>query len=304
MKKISVLWICLFLIFSYGTLVPIQTVSAGSLPPPDDGIDGLQYIDGDWNVTGTESYTNETIVLTGNLTIMPGGSLTFFNTTLKMNCSANGTYHINVTSGGSFYIYDLDNDNTTTEDASVITSNYSDGMHRFHFWVKRDANFTMINSELHECGEKYVSNDKLGLYIEANNSIVQHSLFSDNEFGMFIVASNLTISNNTIENNTWGGLWVYQTSNVTVENCLFRWNPNSAALEIRSSSDVIATDNILYENGNTIDIEYSSNITIKNNTLFSSLEDGMYIVMSSDVVIRDSTIQNQLYGIVLTVIWN
>jgi len=64
----------------------------------------ITYVNGDWDVTGIESRANETIVLTGNLTIHSGGNLTFRNVTLKMNCSFNGEFHIEVLSGGEFYI--------------------------------------------------------------------------------------------------------------------------------------------------------------------------------------------------------
>ena len=73
----------------------IPSVSGGNPPPPNDGLDGLQYIDGDWDVSGEESYTDEIIVLTGNLTVLNGGDLTFNNVTLMMNNSFdNGVYNI------------------------------------------------------------------------------------------------------------------------------------------------------------------------------------------------------------------
>ncbi|MCK4614259.1 MAG: hypothetical protein KAU14_05595, partial [Thermoplasmata archaeon] len=58
----------------------------------------------------------------GNLTIKDGGSLTFRNATLKMNCTENGEYRIEVEDGGSFSIMDKDGDMNTTEDGSNITA--------------------------------------------------------------------------------------------------------------------------------------------------------------------------------------
>ena len=117
MRKSFAILLTIITVFSTLAVFPSTIVSSdgsGNYPAPALG---------DWVIATPTHVGNETIILNGNLTIMPTGSLTFHNVTLKMNCSVNGSYHINVTSGGSFYIYDLDNDNTTTFDASVITSN-------------------------------------------------------------------------------------------------------------------------------------------------------------------------------------
>ncbi|MCJ7632820.1 hypothetical protein MUP77_10580, partial [Candidatus Bathyarchaeota archaeon] len=44
-----------------------------------------QPSEGDWDVIGVEAVENETIELSGNLTIKAGGSLTLRNVTLRMN---------------------------------------------------------------------------------------------------------------------------------------------------------------------------------------------------------------------------
>ena len=109
-----------------------------------------------------------------------------------MNCSFNGEFHIEVLSGGEFYIFDHDNDNTTTEDASVITSNTA---YCYLFYVRDNATMIMKNSELHECG--WDSSNK-GLCIYSDNVVVEHSLISYNYYGIYADGSSATISNNTI----------------------------------------------------------------------------------------------------------
>jgi len=248
-----------------------SNTSAVSLPPPDDGIDGLQYINGNWNVTGVESYSNETIVLTGNLTVESGGTLIFNNVTLKMNCTTNGTYYINVTSSGSFYIYDLDNDNTTIEDASVITSNYSDGEHRYLFWVWKDANFSMKNSELHECGfELDVNRKNSGLFIETDNATIDHCLFSSNCYGLSLLYANITLSNN-----------------------IFKWNngteSNGIGIRIKYSSPYILNNLICYHPWPGITLLYS-NATIKNNRLLFNRNGINIATFESEPLIIDNEI--------------
>ncbi len=160
-------------------------------------------INNDWALTGTEAYINETIILNGNLTIENGGCLTFKNVTLLINCSANGTYHIEVNNGGTFYIYDYDNNSTTIKDTSNITSYFSDGKHRYGFWVQEGAKFEMHNSVLRECGWTYpwtYYDFKIaGLYINTNNAIIENCLISNNYYGIFLNGSDSNIiSNNTI----------------------------------------------------------------------------------------------------------
>ena len=84
-----------------GGIVLIPSLSSGGqVPPPNDFVDGLQYIDGDWTVSGYENYSNEIIVLTGNLMITNTGVLELVNVTLKMNATtASGQIHGGVQKG-------------------------------------------------------------------------------------------------------------------------------------------------------------------------------------------------------------
>jgi len=93
---------------------------------------------GDWVVTGTESYYDEVIVLSGNLIVEDGGNLTFRKVTLNMNCAYNGQFNITVKPGGKFYVLE----------GSVITSADPSKRYGFSVW----STFRMNNSELHGCG--------------------------------------------------------------------------------------------------------------------------------------------------------
>lgn len=176
---------------------------------------------GDWIInTPGNVVTSETIVLNGNLEINNGGSLTFKNVKLKMNCATNGTYHIYVMSGGSFYIYDLDNDPTTTNDASIITSNNPDGNHRFYFRVMTFAStttFKMKNSELHECGYGQFDAMRKGLSIEIPNTIIENSLFSNNLIGIRVSGNRNTIRNCTFLDNS-NGVQIYSRDNKIINS--------------------------------------------------------------------------------------
>ena len=59
--KRTVLTIIIVLMVIGGIVLIPGLSSGGQTPPPNDGVDGLQYIDGDWTVSGYENYSNEII---------------------------------------------------------------------------------------------------------------------------------------------------------------------------------------------------------------------------------------------------
>jgi len=150
-----------------------NTKTTATSPPPDDNVNGTytQFLSGDWIVTGSETYINESIVLTGNLTIQSGGSLTLKNVTLAINCSTeNGTYDIQVMDGGSLIITDYDNDPATTNDRSNITDSpfdtddYLDLDYRYSIKAWEGSYVSFENSIIREAGFPFGSED-YGLYI-------------------------------------------------------------------------------------------------------------------------------------------
>ncbi len=295
MRKSFAILLTIITVFSTLAIFPSTIVSSdgsGNYPPPALG---------DWTISNNTVVGNETIILTGNLTITSTGSLTFFNVTLKMNCSANGSYHINVTSGGSFYIHDLDNDNTTTDDASVITSNNPDGEHRFAFWVRKDANLAMKNSELHECGyESSALGENTGLFIQSDNVYIEHNLISQNFYGMYLRYGNITTLNNTIRWNngtgSWGyGLWVTYSHPLIKNNVI---DYNKIAIQLIQSNSVIEGNKIQY-NGQGINVG-GLNPQIINNKIISNGDDGIFVPGASYPSIIGNIISGGNYGIAST----
>jgi hypothetical protein len=170
------------------TLLTSEKTVTGSFT----GEDATPPSAGNWVIDSPGNVViNEIIILNGSLIIQNSGSLTFKNVTLLMNCPVNGTYNIDVETGGEFLIYDLDNDPLTINDSSKITSATPDGRHRFYFHVKKDASFEMKNSELHECGyfldEVPAPYWMTGLCIEASNSLIENCIISNNNYGLLLL---------------------------------------------------------------------------------------------------------------------
>ena len=215
-----------------------------------------------WTVNKTISFTNETIILKGNLIIEDGGNLTFNNVTLIMNCSFDGEYYIEIQDRGEFYINDYNS--TTINDSSNITAYNTSN--RFMVYVRNNGVLEMNNSELHYCGynETYP-----GLTIESDNVTIKNTLFSNNTNAIFINSSspkilNATIINNTvgiafynssaqiinctIQNSTGFDFWLDNNSNPFLINCTFEkenefnFGDNESSLEVNWYTHIIVTD--------------------------------------------------------------
>ena len=167
-------------------------------------------------VSGNEYWSDTTVVLNENLTIVDGGNLTLDHVELKMNVTYDGQYHIEVQGGGAMYIYnsiitDGDWDNDTAPYDSLENN-------RYLFWVREQATFEMEYSELHECGYEWgnsewgesgpgITFDLAGFLIEADSVIVYDNLMSHNFAGILLHYSNCsTISSNAVAYNDGDGI--------------------------------------------------------------------------------------------------
>jgi len=161
---------------------------------------------GDWVVSGTEVREDEVIILTGNLTVEPGGNLTFINVTLYMNCTYDGEFQILVKSGGIFNVLS----------GSVITAYNPE--YEFLFYVY--GRLIMRDSELHECGYRY---DYPGLWIESDEGvIIENCVISNNYDGVFCISSsNVSISECEISDNEGMGIYCAYSSNISIVNNIF-----------------------------------------------------------------------------------
>lgn len=180
----------------------LENINAEQNPPPPGGGDS----NGDWIIEDGDNILreNQEIKLRGNLIIEEGGILTFKNVTLKMNCSVDGEFGIEVQSGGEFYIFDNDDNKKSTGDRSNITSYYDE--YEYHFLVYENAKFEMKLSELSNCGYMWGNEHKhTGLWINTNNSIIEGNHFYDNpEVAINCYESSPIIKNNIFSNNHAG----------------------------------------------------------------------------------------------------
>ena len=194
---------------------------------------------GDTLIGNVTVWKDEVITLNGNLTVNETGNLTLDNVTLLMNCTKNGSYHIEVQAGGEMYILNNSNIRSANE-------------YRYLFWVKNDSNFEMRDSELSGCGfdSDYYNQ---GLVIEASNVVIENSAFSNNYNGIILSSSNNSITNCMFYNNHYG-IYLHNSSGNIVKNCVF--SNNNEGIHLFSSSNNEISN--CYVSKNPIGIHLSS----------------------------------------------
>jgi len=256
----------------------------GSAPPPDDLIDGLQYIDGDWTVTGYENYSNEIIVLTGNLTVTGTGVLEFANVTLRMNATIDdGQYNIEIRDGGHFYLNDTDSSNLTMSDSSVLTNSETNS-YGFLAQVNATAVFEMRNSIVRNCGLLGNQGDaeKSGLLLRSDNIIIENSEIYDCANGIVADSADPLIVNNTIFNNKYNGIFFHSETepdhgyNLTFTNNRIEGN-SLVGIHLKGEFiDAAFTNNIVAHNNGGIIIvsDTTANISFENNDVLSNTDEG------------------------------
>ncbi|MDI6708246.1 MAG: right-handed parallel beta-helix repeat-containing protein [Candidatus Thermoplasmatota archaeon] len=279
-------------------------------------------VSGDETIDSAITWFNLTKIMDGNLTITSTGKLTLRNVTLIMNCTYNGEYRIEVLSGGELYIYDNDNNKTTTEDASAITA--YDMSYHYLFWVRAGAKFELKNSELHGCGYEYYTPtyDYHGLWINANNTTIEGNLISNNYDGIrFYHSNNHIIMSNNISSNQKDGICLTGSSNTVISHNDFL-NNGIYSINIQSgmnnnftisgnyissgylSAELLTNSSISHNtihNGSIILSVSPSYTTIGHNTIDNSgtHDNGVELIGASNCTISNNTISSAGYSIYL-----
>ncbi|MEX2705605.1 MAG: right-handed parallel beta-helix repeat-containing protein [Candidatus Freyrarchaeum guaymaensis] len=243
-------------------------------------------------VTGSETYSNVEIILNGNLTIASGGSLTLTNVTLRINCTANGSNHIEVQSGGALYINDTDGNPATKDDATIITA--LNPSCRYLFWVRNGAIFQMNNSELSYCGylegHPYSSG---GLWINTNDAIIENNTLTNNHYGIILYyAHHNTMRSNNATNNTRDGFFLYSSNNNTLSNNTATNNGNDGFELYYSSNNTFSNNTAADNGGDGLDMYGSDNNSFTNNLAQNNTGNGFWIDGDFNSFIGNTAINN------------
>jgi parallel beta-helix repeat protein len=292
-------------------------VSAGT---PDDGVDGTQYVDGDWYVNDTQSYTDENIILSGNLIINSGGHLTLNHVILAMNCTFDGEYGIEVKDGGTLIITDIDCDPATVNDFSNLTDSPFDTDNgsfdfdfEYAFMAYPGSSLTITNSIVREAGYGDL-NGAYGIQSNSDNTTIENCTFSDNYYSIFLYnAMDYKVGNNDISNSEYG-IYSYVSRGTIFQNDL---GYNENGIRIWGFDDEIRNNNVFFNNnigmeingnnlvvdGNTVNDNYhgiyskfAANVQISNNEVFGNTQYGIY-ASDDQIQVHDNLAYQNQYGI-------
>jgi parallel beta-helix repeat protein len=224
-------------------------------------------------VITNETYVgNETIVLTGNLSVLPWASLTLYNVTLKINSSTSGEFRIRVSPFGVLKI-----------ELSNVTAAIEDGLHNYGFLAVGGSTLIILSSGIH--------------YMGWNMDVRQG-------YGLIINTNLVTIRDSNISHN-YAGITIFQAPNtVTIENNTISWNMRNGITAIES--DVNLTGNRVFYNGLTADPNWdvyaghgitltdSSTGVVQDSNIDENYWDGLLVYSSSSIEIRRNTFLRNL----------
>jgi parallel beta-helix repeat protein len=288
---------------------------------------------GNWDINSNVFCSNQLIIINGNITIFSGGNLTFKNVTLMINNTVELLNGINITSGGKMFIYDNDNQKTTTNDASNITNGPLYTYLHYFFYVSASSQFEMKNSFMSECGSSSGPNpwtDYAGLVIYSDNCYVLNNTFDSNYRAISLrEVKNCLVSGNIVKNSQQYGILIVDytginQNNVISDNTLINNDENIHTCN-GAKNNTITRNNIsggtygiylhagaLYNNYTYNNIAMSqygiyANESSKNNSFIgnSIINDGgsntygIYMNNSGNNTIKDSNITDFYYGIYL-----
>jgi parallel beta-helix repeat protein len=209
---------------------------------------------------------------------------------LKLNGTTDGTYGINVTSGGKFYIYDNDNNPATTSDASNITNGDNSSFNYF-FIINSGTTFEMKNSYLGYAGwENTVG--KRGLEINTTVTEFSGNTLANNQYdGLALYSDNNIIFNNTFSSNYGDHMYLWYSDNNNVSNNRITFSTLGQGIYMYSCSGNNITNNTIDStSGQSIFMYDSRYNNISNNVIYNSSSQGIALSFSSNNTLTNNIV--------------
>ena len=242
---------------------------------------------GNWNVTSGITCSDEIIYLDqdSNLSVITNsGSLTFKNITLWLNLTSDGNSRIRVYSGGAMNVTDNDGD------GSLINS--TDSSNEFGFVVDSGSTFSMINSELSECGWEESEGGR-GLEINTTQINFTGNNVSNSFKGIILYSDNNTISRNNFISTGSHAIFLYFSNNNTMEYNDFTSVPDESIYLTYSNYNIIRHHTI---EDSGINMEVSNHSIITNNSVTNSAGNGIKLYKSDNNTISNNVFNDNSQG--------
>ncbi len=207
---------------------------------------------GNWTITGSETYSDTTISVDGNISI--SGSLNLDNVTLSINSSMVGPNSLVVENGGSIYI----------RNGSIIKGR---SIGSFFFKALTGSYLELNRSKVEGCGVPEGEVDENGLYSETSSFHAYNSSISNTPIGLIGKGSNITLSDVDIFECQIDGIHLLEGSTMeavrtNISSCM------SKGLDIRNSMAKLSSFRF-FNCAQAVTLR-ESNVEVYDSTIFSN----------------------------------
>jgi parallel beta-helix repeat protein len=275
-KLVSVVCAMLFVISAFN-MVPVafshSSVKAAS----------SRACPGGWTINSAITVgPGETCVVSSNILIQSGGSLTVKKSTIKMNVASDGQYNITVQNGGQLHI--IQN--------STLTSN--DGVHRSNLKAQSGSTLEIRDSDLSYLG--YLM-PNIGIEIYTSNAVVDNNNITHGFQGVYVQGATAQVTNNRVLGMDQTGIEASVSNSYIANNTV----KNSGARGImidQGGASMKVYNNTLYDNYEGIHLKVNTLALIQGNWVDQHNNSGRDIIVDqSDPIIDGNHLKNANAGI-------
>lgn len=237
-----------------------------------------EYLSGDIAVSAgsPQVWQNRTVVLSGNLTVEAGGSLTLVNSTLGLALTANGSYSVAVAPGGTLQVLDLDGSSSTAGDRSLVES--AAAGRRFTVAFEPGSNVLVRASEVRDFGYNALIP---GMTIGSSNVTFEGAWLGAYAF-IKVDGASPRFTATTFDGGGQGSNYFYG-SNAVLEDCTF--TGHLVAVAALQGSALVVDGTLLRDLAFALAVNGSS-VQASNTTLLNTSQ-GFYLTNASSVVATD-----------------
>jgi parallel beta-helix repeat protein len=250
---------------------------------------------GDWNIEHHIVCNCTYIKLNGDLNI--NGTLEFNNVYLRMNCTDNGEYGINVNNGGAFYVSDLNGAPSTITNGDV-----SNAYHTFR--VNKGSKFKLLGSRVYNAGYAWNLDtagdnyNNAGLWINTDKTVIDRSTIANNHFVgvIFYESSSHKVTNSEIHSNDWDGIYAISSSGNYFYNNSIHSNKDDGVVGTSCPKNYFESNQIHSNKDDGIVLSSSDDARIIDCNVSSNSDDGIVLSSSDNARITNCAINSNGYG--------
>ena len=217
----------------------------------------------------TLELTDKTIQ-TPSVTVESGGTLILHGTTLLMDGTTVSPASIWAKSGAAVQI--LNGSNVTSANGNGYT-----------FWVDSGSAFEMRDGEISKCGVEGPTERNRGLYVQANNAVIENNVLGDNYYCLFLIG---TQSAQVIDNKFNGcemqAIKAQNAGFTQMSSNYFSINDQALYSVILSSCLNTVVSNNLFENAYGLGLAQTNASAISSNNFTNSEGPSIGLIQGSD----------------------